>query len=63
MTFKLCIFIHILMLYWIILNFSIYFSNKFTNDPGKRLSESAVGITEYISDLPGFSGIIKARYV
>lgn len=26
------------------------------------LSEVEVGITEYISDLPGFSGIIKARY-
>lgn len=30
--------------------------------PGKRLSEDAIGVTEYISDHPGFNGIIKSRY-
>nr|XP_049703192.1 pseudouridylate synthase 7 homolog [Helicoverpa armigera] len=30
--------------------------------PGKRLSEEDIGVTEYISKLPGFNGIIKSRY-
>ncbi|KAL4708729.1 hypothetical protein ACJJTC_002564 [Scirpophaga incertulas] len=30
--------------------------------PGKRLCESDIGVTEYISDHSGFNGIIKSRY-
>ncbi|KAJ2939594.1 hypothetical protein O0L34_g14310 [Tuta absoluta] len=30
--------------------------------PTKRLSEDAIGVTEYISDHKGFNGIIKSRY-
>lgn len=29
--------------------------------PGKRLSEEDIGVTEYISDHPGFNGVIKSR--
>lgn len=29
---------------------------------GPRLTEVDVGVTEYVSDYPGFSGIIKQRY-
>ncbi|XP_023944942.2 pseudouridylate synthase 7 homolog [Bicyclus anynana] len=32
------------------------------NAPSKRLSEQAIGVTEYINDHEGFNGIIKARF-
>lgn len=31
--------------------------------PGKRLTEEEIGVTEYISNHEGFSGIIKSRLV
>lgn len=31
--------------------------------PTKRLSEEAIGVTEYISEHEGFNGIIKSRYL
>nr|XP_022908215.1 pseudouridylate synthase 7 homolog [Onthophagus taurus] len=38
-------------------------ARKYVSDvPQEQLNEKDVGITEYLSDLAGFSGILKARY-
>lgn len=37
--------------------------NKSRDTPGKRLSEEEIGVTEFISEQNGFSGIIKHRLV
>ncbi|XP_052753373.1 pseudouridylate synthase 7 homolog [Galleria mellonella] len=38
------------------------YNQQWQNTPGKRLTEKDIGVTEYVSDHEGFSGIIKARY-
>lgn len=46
-------------------NPDIQASHEASNDRGSHvppLTESQVGINAYLSDLPGFSGIIKHRY-
>lgn len=36
--------------------------NKVIRAQAEQLSEKDVGITEYVTDVPGFSGVIKARF-